>query len=54
MRTCSGLATRAAERVRRFCAYDLYSKAATPVDVAALRPFYEDLAAAWLPGELSW
>jgi len=51
------LAPRDAERlepVRRFCAYDLYSKAATPVDVTALRPFYEDLVAAFLPGELSW
>jgi inositol oxygenase len=42
------------ERVRRFSAYDLYTKSASPVDVAALRPFYEDLVAAYLPGELAW
>jgi inositol oxygenase len=42
------------ERVRRFSAYDLYSKSASPVDVEALRPFYEDLVAAYLPDELRW
>jgi inositol oxygenase len=42
------------ERVRLFSAYDLYSKASSPVDVAALRPFYEDLAAAYLPDQLCW
>ena len=42
------------ERVRRFSAYDLYSKASSPVEVAALRPFYEDLVAAYLPDQLCW
>jgi inositol oxygenase len=41
-------------RVHRFSAYDLYTKCATPVDVAALRPRYEDLLAAFLPAELAW
>jgi inositol oxygenase len=42
------------ERVRRFSAYDLYTKAAAPVDVAALRPCYEDLLAGFLPDALAW
>jgi inositol oxygenase len=42
------------ERVRRFSAYDLYTKRSVPVDVAALRPFYEDLAAEYLPDRLRW
>jgi inositol oxygenase len=42
------------ERVRRFSAYDLYTKSASPVDVDALRPYYQDLVAEYLPGELSW
>jgi inositol oxygenase len=42
------------ERVRRFSAYDLYTKSPARVDVAALRPFYEDLAAEFLPDELAW
>ena len=42
------------ERVRRFSAYDLYTKSASPVDVDALRPYYEDLVAAYLPDQLSW
>ena len=42
------------ERVRRFSAYDLYTKRAAPVDVGALRPFYEDLVAEYLPDPLAW
>jgi inositol oxygenase len=42
------------ERVRRFSAYDLYTKSAAPVDVGLLRPYYEDLAAEFLPDTLSW
>jgi inositol oxygenase len=42
------------ERVRRFSAYDLYTKRSSPVDLAAVRPFYEDLAAEYLPDQLSW
>ncbi|SDL96463.1 inositol oxygenase [Catalinimonas alkaloidigena] len=38
--------------VRAFNPYDLYSKAATPPDVAKLRPYYEDLAAKYLPDTL--
>ena len=40
--------------VRRFSDYDLYSKDSTPPDVAALRPFYEELIAEYFPVELSW
>ena len=40
--------------VRTFNPYDLYSKAASRPDVAALRPFYEDLIAEFLPPVLSW
>jgi len=42
------------ERVRRFSAYDLYTKRSAPVEVAAVRPFYEDLAAEFLPDQLRW
>ncbi len=40
--------------VRRFSPYDLYSKVPTPPDAAALRPYYEDLIARYLPRELSF
>jgi inositol oxygenase len=40
--------------VRRFCGYDLYSKADVPPDAAALRPFYEALVADFLPRRLTW
>jgi inositol oxygenase len=40
--------------VRAFNPYDLYSKAAARPDVAALRPFYEDLIGAYFPPVLSW
>jgi inositol oxygenase len=35
--------------VDRFNPYDLYSKSPIPPDVNELRPYYEDLAAKYLP-----
>ena len=41
--------------VRAFNACDLYSKSIAPVDVAALRPYYEGLARKYFPHEkLRW
>jgi len=40
--------------VRAFNSYDLYSKSPERPDLARLRPYYEDLAAEWLPAELQW
>jgi len=40
--------------VRAFNPYDLYSKAAQRPDVAALKPFYEDLIAEYFPPVLDW
>jgi inositol oxygenase len=40
--------------VRKFNPYDLYSKAAARPDVAALRPFYEELIAEYFPPVLDW
>ncbi len=40
--------------VRAFNPYDLYTKSGQRMDVAALRPFYEELISEYLPGELSW
>jgi inositol oxygenase len=40
--------------VRRFSAFDLYSKGEAPPDVAALRPYYEDLVAELVPSSLAW
>ncbi len=40
--------------VRAFNPYDLYTKSEERPDVAALRPYYEDLIDEYLPGELSW
>ncbi len=42
------------EWVRAFNPYDLYSKAAMRPDVAALRPFYEELIAEFFPPVLDW
>ena len=42
------------EGVRQFNPYDLYSKSHEPPDVAALRPFYEDLIAKFFPPALAW
>jgi inositol oxygenase len=40
--------------VRAFNPYDLYSKAAARPDVAALRPFYNDLIAEFFPEKIDW
>jgi inositol oxygenase len=40
--------------VRAFNPYDLYSKGDEPPDVAALRPYYEELIAEFFPGKLAW
>jgi inositol oxygenase len=40
--------------VRAFNPHDLYSKSATRPDVAALRPFYQELIAEYLPPTLRW
>ncbi len=42
------------EWVRRFNPYDLYSKGHEPPNVAALRPYYEDLIAEYFPAKLAW
>ena len=42
------------EVVREFNPHDLYSKSATRPDLAALRPYYEDLVARFLPDTLLW
>jgi inositol oxygenase len=40
--------------VRAFNPYDLYTKSEQRMDVAALRPFYEELINEYVPGELAW
>ncbi len=40
--------------VQAFNPYDLYTKSAERPDVAALRPYYENLAAEFLPPTLRW
>lgn len=40
--------------VKKFNPYDLYSKSSVPPDWKKLRPFYEDLAAKFLPGKLAF
>lgn len=40
--------------VKRFNPYDLYSKSAERLDAAALRPYYEELVAEFLPPDLQW
>ena len=40
------------EWVRKFNQYDLYSKSPVPPDEVALRPYYEDLIARYLPALL--
>ena len=42
------------EWVRRFNPYDLYSKSDERPDVAALRPYYEELIAEYFPVEVRW
>lgn len=40
--------------VHKFNPYDLYSKSDTKPDVAALKPYYDDLFAEFLPAKLVW
>jgi inositol oxygenase len=40
--------------VRRFNQYDLYTKHDRPPDVAALKPYYQDLISRYFPDEISW
>ena len=42
------------ECARAFNPYDLYSKGDEPPDVAALRPYYEELIAEFFPAKLDW
>jgi inositol oxygenase len=42
------------EWVKKFNPYDLYSKVPVPPDAKALRPYYEDLIAKYLPKELQF
>ncbi|AGA79609.1 inositol oxygenase family protein [Echinicola vietnamensis] len=42
------------EWVKKFNPYDLYSKVPTPPDAKALRPYYEDLVAKYLPSVLKF
>ena len=42
------------EIVRRFNRYDLYTKSTVAPDWDALRPWYEELVAEFLPAELTW
>jgi inositol oxygenase len=42
------------DQVRAFNPYDLYTKSHEKPDVQKLRPFYEDLIAEYLPGQLAW
>jgi inositol oxygenase len=42
------------EWVRRFNAYDLYSKGGAEIVVQDVRPYYEDLIAEYFPPQLDW
>jgi len=42
------------EWVRAFNPYDLYTKSHVKPDVAALKPFYDDLIAEFFPAQLNW
>ncbi|MCY3620421.1 MAG: inositol oxygenase [Gammaproteobacteria bacterium] len=42
------------EWVRQFNRYDLYTKHDSPPDVAALRPFYEELISRYFPAKIAW
>ena len=42
------------EWVRKFNPYDLYSKGDERVDVATLRPYYEELISEYFPAKLRW
>lgn len=40
--------------VNKFNPYDLYSKGAAKPDLKKLKPYYEDLIAEFIPGEIDW
>lgn len=42
------------EWVRAFNPYDLYTKSHEPVDVDAMKPYYEALIAEFFPNKISW
>ena len=42
------------EWVRKFNAYDLYSKGSVKPNIKQLKPFYEDLIAEFFPSEIDW
>jgi inositol oxygenase len=42
------------EWVNKFNPYDLYSKGHTKPDVNALKPYYNELFAEFLPARLRW
>jgi inositol oxygenase len=42
------------EWVRKFNPYDLYSKLPTPPDTEALKPYYKELLAKYLPATLKF
>ena len=40
--------------VQKFNPYDLYSKSDSPPDLAALRPYYDDLIREYFPAKIAW
>lgn len=40
--------------VREFNRYDLYTKHNSPPDIAALKPYYEELISRYFPAEIDW
>ncbi|MFN0101713.1 MAG: inositol oxygenase family protein [Bryobacteraceae bacterium] len=40
--------------VRKFNPYDLYSKSSVKPELAALKPYYEELVAEFFPGKIRW
>ena len=42
------------EWVRKFNAYDLYTKHDDPPDSGALKPYYEQLISKYFPSEIAW
>jgi inositol oxygenase len=42
------------EWVRKFNAYDLYSKGRERPDIKEIKPYYEDLVAEFFPAEIDW
>ncbi len=42
------------QAVRKFNPYDLYSKGLARPDIAAIKPYYDDLFAEFFPGKVAW